>query len=72
MILTSCGHRVRLASNVISLTTKNVDSSGKRSVRYGSYCPECAAHLSKKGVVLETDDQEHEWLIGNEKLYIYD
>lgn len=72
MILTSCGHRVRFANQVISLTTKVTDSSGKRSVRYGSYCSDCASHLSEKGVVLETDDQEHEWLIGDEKLYVYD
>lgn len=72
MILTSCGHRVRFSNQVISLTTKILDSSGKRSVRYGSYCPECASYLSKKGDVLETEYQEHEWLLGSEKLYVYD
>jgi hypothetical protein len=66
MILTSCGHRVRFANNAVSLTTKIVSSSGTRKIRYGTYCSDCAAHLSKKGDVLHTEEEEQQWLFPEE------
>jgi hypothetical protein len=57
----SCGHLVSTNERV-SMSNAYISKNGKRSVRYATYCKECAKQVRKNGEVLNDSNAERHWL----------
>lgn len=59
---TGCGHKTE-QSKLVVLATKHVGYGNCRSVRYGSYCPQCAKEQIENNNVLVDNDEQSSWLM---------
>jgi len=67
-IFASCGHKIYDISSGVDIRIREWDcdaiSGFRRSVTYAHYCQPCADMLGANGDLIETDEQEDDWLSG--------